>query len=477
MVLGLVLLLLFQTFFLDDLYEFSKVHTVKTAASEMAQAVLTDEVEEYAGYWSVREDCEIYILNSEGNVTYSHGTGGIDPDHLKAGELRAYYDGALSSTDGTMFVKSEVELMARNNRGYKPPKAEISGGDRQPPPGLALNNIQTWERVAYAVLVEDPAADYPPVVLVTSMISPVDATIRVLQVQLLIAMVLFVAFAVLLAWFIAKKIALPIIDIHHAAKGLASGAYQAPPEGDYREVAELRQTLNLIDVELRKSEQLQRDLVANVSHDVRTPLTMIIGYAEAIRDLPGEDSAENIQVVIDEAERLTRLVNDILDLSRLQSGTQRIQKTVMNLTDVLRDVVNRVSCMTQKRGYHIELIADADVQVIGDELRLSQVIYNLLANALAHTGEDRTVIVRQTYTDDTVKIAFTDSGKGIPEEALANIWVRYYQVHSHERRRESMNSGLGLSIVRTLVERHDGTYGVQSTLEKGSTFWFSLPRV
>ncbi len=467
MVLGLLLLLIFQTFFLEVLYEFGKIRTVKIAANEIAGALSEGDMTDYARYWSVREECSVIVLNADGTVFYSSGSE-VEVFLSREGSLRAYYDMALER-NGEFFQKLELQSTLKEYLPARPPK------DTPPPKNDFKPNAhfvtKTVECVVYGLMEE---SDTPRLVLVSSVLTPVDATARVLRVQMLIAIVMFVVLSVILAWFLAKKIASPIVQINRAAKGLANGTYQPPEEGNYREVAELRDTLTTIDGELRKSEQFQRDLVANVSHDLRTPLTMIIGYSEAIRDLPGEDSAENIQVVIDEAGRLSRLVNDVLDLSKLQSGVEPFDMMPTELTELLRDTVERVSAMVQPNGFTICLEADNEVSVYADEVRLTQIIYNLLLNALAHTGDDQCVKVRQSVVKNRVRVSFSDNGNGIPEEELGNIWLRYYQVHSHERR-HVMNSGLGLSIVYALVQRHGGTCGVESVVGQGSTFWFELP--
>ncbi len=472
--IGLLMLLVFQTIFLDDLYRFSKIRTVKNAALEIAQAYEEDAFTEYAEYWNAKEECVIYVVDEKGFVVASRGAD-IGLERLTQGELCAYYNLAMTSEDGTVFSEVKIDLMDREK--LPPPKEkQLSPKEKseEPQERLRFAHPETSDRVLYALLTS-PQEEPPMLVLVTTVITPVDATLRVLQVQLLIAMVVFVIVTALLAWFMAKSIAAPIERINLAAKGLADGTYQPPVEGSYREIVELRDTLTAIDGDLRKSEQLQRDLIANVSHDLRTPLTMIIGYSEAIRDLPGEDSAENIQVVIEEAERLTRLTNDVLDLSKLQAGVEPFDMAPTKLTEILRDVVARLGRMTEPDGYTITLTAEDEITVSADEVRLSQIIYNLLNNALAHTGDDKCVIVQQTVNGNSVRISFTDSGKGIPADELSNIWLRYYQVHSHEHRRETMNSGLGLSIVQALVHRHGGTCGVYSTVGTGSTFWFELP--
>ncbi len=236
---------------------------------------------------------------------------------------------------------------------------------------------------------------------------------------------------------------------------------------------ELNNTLNYTKTELAATEKLQRELIANISHDLRTPLTMITGYGEVMRDLPGENTPENIQIIIDEATRLSTLVNDLLDLSKLQSGALQAQKQVFNLTDSVRAILERYSKLVEQEGFDIRFESKEEVFINADELRISQVIYNLVNNAVNHAGEDKTVIITQTVRDKLVRIEVIDHGEGIPADKLPYIWERYYKVDK-EHKRGVIGSGLGLSIVKSILDAHKAHYGVRSTQGKGSTFWFEI---
>ena len=231
--------------------------------------------------------------------------------------------------------------------------------------------------------------------------------------------------------------------------------------------------MNFAAKELSKADELRNELIANVSHDLRTPLTMIVGYSEVMRDIPGENSPENVQVIIDEATRLSSLVNDLLDISRLQSGTSKITRGEYNITDSIHRIISRFDKLKENEGYIITFDADEDVYINADENRLSQVIYNLITNAINYTSRDKRVNVRQKVSGDTVRIEITDNGEGIAKEDLPYIWDRYYRVDKTHKRAQ-MGTGLGLSIVKTVLESHGAVYGVDSTIGVGSTFWFEL---
>ena len=308
--------------------------------------------------------------------------------------------------------------------------------------------------------------------LIESEITPVDATVETLQVQLVCVTAVMVLLGGVLAFFIARRISRPVATVVEAAKELARGNYNIRfVESGSKEVSELAQTLNYAAGELSKVEGLRRELLANVSHDLRTPLTMIRGYSEVMRDLPGENTPENVQIIIDETERLTSLVNDLLDLSRLESGVMTLDPTRFNLTESIRAILRRYDKLAE---YSFPFIAGEDVFVMADELKISQVVYNLVNNAITYAGEDKTITVEQTVAGGQVRVSVTDTGEGIPEDKLRDIWERYYKVDK-EHKRAQVGTGLGLSIVKRILELHGGAYGVESRLGEGSTFWFELP--
>ena len=291
---------------------------------------------------------------------------------------------------------------------------------------------------------------------------------------------LVIVIAILLAtglagYAIAKRISQPIIETNEAARELSRARYERPPHsGGYREIAQLNDTLVQTAEDLRKVEDLQRELIANISHALRTPLTMIEGYAEAMRDMPDEVTPENMQIIIDETERLSRMVNEVLDFSRLRTGSLEMNREPFNLTDTVRRTVDRIARMTASEGYKVTFASDRDVTVNADSGRISQVIYNLIGNALTYTGADKTVRITQTAGNGTVRLSIADSGEGIAPEELPYIWDRYYRSRENHKR-GVIGSGLGLNICRGILEKHGAPYGAECPPEGGTVFWIELP--
>ena len=307
-----------------------------------------------------------------------------------------------------------------------------------------------------------------------SVISPIGATVHTIRIQLIYISIIMVVLSLVIALLISIRIAKPIIKITDSANEIAKGDYNVKFEGEgYKEIEELSDTLNYTAKELAKTENLQRELIANVSHDLRTPLTMITGYSEVMRDIPGENTPENVQVVIDEAKRLTNLVNDLLDISKLQSGVSTLELKEYDLTESIKSVIDRYAKLVEQNGYTIEFDYNQNVRCEADEFKIYQVIYNLVNNAVDYSGEAKYVKVRQIVTGSIVRIEVMDKGEGIEKDKLESVWERYYKIDK-KHKRTVMGTGLGLSIVNNILKLHNANYGVESELGFGSTFWFEL---
>lgn len=333
-------------------------------------------------------------------------------------------------------------------------------------PQNANGNIITAKLVA--------KGDSDVLIVVNTPLASVDATVRTLHFQFIFITGILLVIAAVMAFIISRRFTRPVAAMNNEAKKLALGNYDVNFQGgDFLETNELGMTLNYAADELSKLDTMQKELISNISHDLRTPLTMISGYSEVMRDIPGEMTTENMQVIIDETKRLSVLVNDLLDLSRLTGGSRKINKTVFSLTECINSTINRYSHLCERDGYKINFISAGDVFVEADEILILQVIYNLISNAINYTGSDKLVYISQTLKDNACRISISDTGDGIPEEKLPLIWDRYYRTGDFHKRGVA-GTGLGLSIVKNALMLHNAEFGVSSTPGKGSTFWFEL---
>ena len=311
--------------------------------------------------------------------------------------------------------------------------------------------------------------------IIDNKLVPVDAAVNTMKLQLMYITLIVIVLATMIATLLSKYISKPISKLNSTAKLMAAGNYDVVFEGNgYLEVNELNKTLNNTVSELKKTETLRRELMANVSHDLRTPLTMIMGYAEMMRDIPGENSPENLKIIIDEVDRLNVLVNDMLDLSKLSANTAVMHPQIFCVTDNLIEIVDRIQKFNENQGTNIKLQYDQNVEVCADESKIEQVICNFIYNAINYSSPSSLIRVVQEVNGDVVRISVIDEGIGIKEEDLKVIWERYYRVDKAHKR-SSKGSGLGLSIVKGILECHKFKYGVSSKVGEGSTFWFEMP--
>ena len=315
------------------------------------------------------------------------------------------------------------------------------------------------------------------VIMQDSELVPLSATVKTLEKQFGWIMCMLIMGALVMALILSRLICVPMEKMSRSARRLAKGDYDVNfSGGGYREAEELADALNYAAEELAKNDDLQKELVANISHDLRTPLTMIKGYSEVMRDIPDENTPENVQVIIDETERLTELVNDMLDLSKIRAGTRKPEFEVFDLTETVGAVLQRYEKFKERENFIIIFEKTDGIAVKADRTMIVQVVYNLVNNALNYAGEDRTVIIRQTVIGDKVRISVTDNGSGIAKEDLPYIWDRYYKVDKVHKR-AVVGTGLGLSIVKGILESHGAIYGVESEIGKGSTFYFELDAI
>ncbi len=307
-----------------------------------------------------------------------------------------------------------------------------------------------------------------------ALITPVSATVSTLRTQLYLITAIMFIFSVFLAGIISRRISKPIEDINRSALTLAEGKYDTRFSGKgFYEIIALSDTLNTAAVELGKVEGLRRDLLANVSHDLRTPLALIYSYAEMMNDFPGEITPEQTKMIMDETRRLTILVNDILDLSKYECEMEQLNRSKFNLTEKISETTERVGKLLTTDGFKIIFNHDKDVYVNADETKIDRAFYNILINAVNYSGDNRLITVLQKTTEDSVIIRIMDSGEGIAEDDLPFIWERYHKIDKINKR-EATGTGFGLSIVKRIIELHGGSYGVVSEIGKGSTFWFEL---
>ena len=468
----LIVLWLLQTVFLDEFYQMIKESEVRGYSQTIADNIDSEDLTELLNRVTESGDICVHLIGADGEQLQESGKFRYCSLQEMDAQAKAVLFQKVQEKGGT-------KMMYFNEGGKEslPAPSSEPGAEEKKHPWLSkpLFSVEQIQQSLSYFQIADRQDGTQVMISINARITPLSATVRTLRVQILCIGVLFFVLAGLLAVWMSRFIAKPIEDINRSSKELARGNYEVSFNGHgYREITELSDTLNVTAQALGRVDRLRKDLVANVSHDLRTPLTMIIGYGEVMRDIPGENTPENIQIIVDEAQRLSLLVNDLLDLSQVEAGVRRMEKSRFNLTEEIRKTLSRYQKLVEQQGYTVEFEAEEDAWIQADQVKIGQVIYNLINNAISFTGEGKRVTVRQNITASQVRIDVIDYGVGIPPEEMDSIWDRYYSKKTPHRR-AVIGTGLGLSIVKEILQLHNAAFGVDSELEKGSDFWFILP--
>ncbi len=456
----LVILWLTQTVFLDDIYKAVKMNELNKSASEITDCLYTNALNTKAEELARENELCILVQDSQGKALVS-----TEALHNCVIHNISYRDRARLYLDakgmgGTLYERFKLDPQTGVFRSVE---------DKE---------TTSEENIILTKCITDKN-DEDIVIFINSILTPVNATVKTLNNMLSFISIVLLAIAIVLSFLISNTLTRPLKKLTNSANELARGNYDTDfSSRSSKEVSILADSLNYAASELKKNEVLKRELVANISHDLRTPLTLITGYSEVMRDIPNEMTAENLQIIIDESKRLTSLVNDVLDLSKLQANTFELKKENFDITEVIREASVRYQKLVDQNGYDISFIATTPAIVNADRQKILQVLFNFVNNAVTHTGEDKKVLIKQAEAEHNgkryVRIEITDTGEGIDPDKLPLIWDRYYKVDKFHRRAQ-IGSGLGLSIVKSIIELHQGYYGVYSTVGRGSTFWFELP--
>lgn len=317
-------------------------------------------------------------------------------------------------------------------------------------------------------------------IFIYSSLEDIDSTSMILKNQLIYIMILVLVLACFIAYFLSKKITRPIISITKKAREMGKGNYDVYfLENGTLEIDELARTLNNACSDMKKIDELRRDLLANVSHDLKTPLTMIKAYAEMVRDISYKDKEKrekDLNIIIDEADRLNVLVNDLLDLSKLQANSEVLLLSKYDLVTEIKSVLSKYDIIKEKENYDFVLELPEKANVYADKNKINQVIYNLLNNAINYTGKDKKIIIKVTEKKDRFLVEIIDTGKGVKSSDIPYIWDRYYKNDKNNKnhKRNVVGTGIGLSIVRNILDIHKFKYGVKARKPHGTIFYFEI---
>ncbi len=451
---GLIWLL--QVYFLDAYYEDMKLKETSAAAFRVMRAFENatdiDDIKSEINDIGTSSDTYIRVETGDGRIL-----------------LTPMYNGLMQLT---LYNTQASQLRNLLNESELPSVSRVSENS---------NRSKTLSYATYLYKAFDRTGQVDPsnsiVLYMFSPLYPVKSTVSILRTQLIYITAISLILAFSLALYLSGRISHPIRSITDSAAEMGRGNYGVQFRGgQFSEINDLADTLTNASRELEKTDMYQKDLIANVSHDLRTPLTMIKSYAEMIRDLSGdnpEKREKHLSVIIEETDRLNNLVTDMLNMSRMQQRKIVLERTDFDLDETVRTTLSSYEILAEQEGYLFSYSGVGKVMVNGDEAKIKQVITNLINNAVKYCGEDKVIQVSLRRIRGKVRCEVTDHGQGIAPDEINHVWERYYKSSTHHVR-QTEGSGLGLSIVREILSLHKAGYGVESELNEGSTFWFEM---
>jgi len=379
------------------------------------------------------------------------------------------WEGVQSVVEDTAHVSgAHIILVSTNWTVIGDSKGELIGTNYTDSSESPLNLTLGKDILGRVYISADPAAEI--------YVAPFLRLSASINRSLLLGGSLAIVIALLLTFVLSRRMTSPIGALARAARRLGRGDLsQRVQLGGKGEVAALAQAFNSMAADLEHDEQLRRNLIADVAHELRTPLSNIQGYLEAIRDRVMKPNAATIHSLNEEVALLSRLVNELQDLSLAEAGELKLVYQAEDITKLVKQAVTPLQPQLTAREISLSLDLPDNLPPVNiDWQQVNQVLHNLLENAVAYTHKGGTINVGAAKQGDWVEVSVSDTGEGIPAEDLPNIFERFYRVDK-SRARVTGGSGLGLTIAKRLVEAHGGTITVQSKLRKGSRFSFTLP--
>ena len=453
-ILILLLLWVFQYFFLASYYRSAKIRSVSNAARNITRRYDSADLKNLLKRTAFDNSMCIVITDNAGNVL-------IGENNL----------GSFSFLFHDIYVDHGKYIYALRSE-----LADSSSGELTK---TKKNEDYGSEEIFFCMSFDTAESDEPYYIFVETAVDPIDSTVSIIRQHLIFITVILFELAFIITMFISKRLSQPIVDMTETAKDFAAGDFNVEFDAKgYKEIEELSEVLDKAKVEIEKVSKLRTDLIANISHDLRTPLTMVKAYAEMIRDLSGDNPEkrnEHLNIIIDEADRLSNLVNNILELSKLESGNMELNYTDFSVHEKIHDVLTRYTLLIEEQGYDISFVPDEDRLIRGDADKIDQVLYNFINNAINYSGENKHIRIKQTNKEDRVRIEVIDNGCGISKELLPKVFDRYYRGEKYKR--DVVGTGLGLPICKEILKKHGWSFGVKSEEGKGSTFWFEAVSV
>ncbi len=463
---------LLQTVFLQSFYNAMLISNTKQTAEQIISGSSEPGINSTIDTLAHKNSLLVFVTKTDGTILYSSDAFKETKGHGKNG-------------NGFGEKKLDKHSFRSLPEYYDSFLAALQGSDS------GTTEFYTDNYFAYGAYIDYYDSDEQSVLYVVASIDPVGASVTVISIMLVWVTILSLIIGFLLSWLIARKFAVPVKKLSEKAKRLGENDYTAEfKKGLCSELDDLNETLDKTNCKLIESRNYQMELLADVSHDLRTPLTMIKGYAEMVRDISREDEAQctkDIDVIIKEADRLTALVNEIMEYSELKTRNMKLNQSEnsdgsgiseltehsrVDLSSLVKKTADSFDSLYKHQGYIIEENIESNVFTPGLQSRLERALYNLVDNAVRHTRDSRKVRITLRKEGTKAIVEVRDFGSGIPDSEIDHIWDRYY---TSRMRQGKGVSGIGLAIVKQTTELHNGRCYARNEPDKGCTFVIELP--
>ena len=441
------LIYLFQTAFLDDFYYKQKISTLKNISANITSTLeTTGRSDGFSEYGMSNEVC----IRTVSNVERYNNNCGCSLKDMSVDTINQV--ARITIDNGGDYLFDDFKYVSKKEH--------------------RRDNLYLYAR--YLEINGDAV-----MVMVSSIVTPLDVTVKTLKSQYLVIALIVITMTAILSLLISAIVIRPLKRINAESRKLAQGEYEASNiNPGSKEFGELNNTLEKANTDIISADTARKELIGNVSHDLRTPLTMIVGYGEMMKDIPEEMNEENVDIIINEAKRLSSLVDDMLMLSKLDAGQIDLNLKALSAGELLKEVYGQYEKYCESIGAEISLEINEEFEFIADKNRMEQVLYNFVNNALNYNSKDEQKIVLGTrkQDDETYRIYVHDNGDGINENDIDKIWERYYKVDK-DHKRPHIGSGIGLSLCKKILEQHNFAYGVSSKINEYSEFYFDVKQV
>lgn len=439
----ILLLWVFQAIFFGTIYENIKTTEVKDLTNQIIKTYKEQEAY-YHDFLDIsfQNDVSIIVFRTNDSTT----------------EIVSSTARAINHTELAKTVESVLFYMGENSTA-----------------SFISDNRNDYKTLTYGVKEEINGID--TYFCVSSAISPVDTITDNLNYLLIFSSIGILGISIVCSYLFSKQISKPIVKMANNAKQITNNNTDIQfNSNEYLEVQQLSETLNYAIAELKKTDNIRKEVLANVSHELKTPLTMIKSYTELIKDISGDDKEkrnQHLDIIHTEAVRLEFLINDMMDYSKLESGIMDYSFTRFDLCVILRKFYSIYS--EKFNDFAFTITCPKSLYIYADEKRIEQVITNLLNNAINYSKETKKVGIRlkKVKNEDRYKLEISDRGVGISEENLKFIFDRHFRTNSAKR--TTVGSGIGLSIVKSILNHHNLEFGAVSKENYGSTFYIYFP--